>query len=318
MGFLKFAENPYACQGDCMRTGISFGLSVAIALCACAHNPRAASDYDVSGERAMAYVRAQVDIGPRPPGSPQIEKCREFIKRQLRDFGYQVADDAFVANTPYGLITMDNLIARREAAGNKGIIALASHYDTKMLEGKNFVGANDGGSSTGLLLELARVLAARKEPLEYRFLFLDGEEAFVEWSTFDSTYGSRHLADRWKQDGTAPKIRALILLDMIGDKDLDILYETNSTGYLMDLVWKRAAETGLQGIRSGVRASIQDDHIPFLDAGIPSVDIIDFNYGPGNSYWHTSEDTLDKISPQSLEKVGRLVLSVLSFLQKKY
>jgi Zn-dependent M28 family amino/carboxypeptidase len=166
-------------------------------------------------------------------------------------------------------------------------------------------------------LELARVLAENKDPLDYWFLFLDGEEAFIEWSTFDSTYGSRHLAKRWKEEGIVPKIRALILLDMIGDKDLDIFYETNSDQRLMDLVWNTAKEMGLESILSNIRGGVEDDHIPFLDVGIPSVDIIDLNYGPGNSYHHTSEDTLDKVSPENMEKVGKLVLAVLSVLQKQ-
>ena len=165
-----------------------------------------------------------------------------------------VDDDAFLVQTPYGPITMHNLIAHK-GAGERGVIALASHYDTKLMEGKKFVGANDGGSSTGLLLELARVLADKKDPMDYWFLFLDGEEAFVEWSTFDSTYGSRHLAQRWKNQGMVPKVRALILLDMIGDKDLDIWYETNSTKRLMDLVWETAKKIGLNSILSQTRGS---------------------------------------------------------------
>ena len=178
------------------------------------------------------------------------------------------------------------------------------------------MGANDGGSSTGLLLELARVLADKKDARDYWFLFLDGEEAFVEWSTFDSTYGSRHLAQRWKNQGMVPKVRALILLDMIGDKDLDIWYETNSTQRLMDLVWATAKRIGQNSILSQTREPVGDDHIPFLDIGIPCVDIIDFNYGPQNSHWHTAADTLDKISPQSMEKVGRVVIAMLPALQK--
>ena len=233
----------------------------------------------------------------------------------MRGYGYRLEKDAFVARTPYGPISMCNLIARKEDGG-KGVIALATHFDTKLMEGKNFVGANDPGSSAGLVIELARVLADRREPLDYWFLFLDGEEAFVEWSTFDSTYGSRHLAQRWEKDGIVPKVRALILLDMIGDKDLGIWYDTNSTAYLMDLVWESAHKAGLESILSKTRGSVLDDHIPFLDVGVPSVDIIDLTYGSGNSYHHTLEDTLDKVSPQSMEKAGRLVLAMLSELQK--
>ncbi len=290
---------------------------IAVTVCSCAQAQNTLwKQTGLSGERAMEYVRVQVEFGPRPPGSPQSQECREYINRELRSFGYQVEDDAFTTQTPYGSIQMHNLIARK-GSGEKGVIALATHYDTKLMEGIHFIGANDAGSSTGLLLELARVLADSRDPLDYWFLFLDGEEAFVEWSTFDSTYGSRHLAKRWKQEGIAPKIRALILLDMIGDKDLDIWYETNSTKRLMDLVWDTAKEMGLESILSDIRAPVEDDHISFLDVGIPSVDIIDLNYGPRNSYHHTSEDTLDKVSPESMEKVGNLVLAVLSVLQRR-
>lgn len=300
-----------------MRGAAAFGFITLLMLCSCAHSPQASSTPSVpSGERAMDHVRAQVAFGPRPPGSPQLQQCREYLIQQLRGFGYGIEDDAFVASTPYGPIRMHNLIARK-GSGEKGVIALASHYDTKVMEGKNFVGANDAGSSTGLLLELARVLAPAKDPLDYWFVFLDGEEAFVDWSTFDSTYGSRHLARRWKDGGVAPKIRALILLDMIGDKDLDIFYEMNSTRRLMDLVWETAEKNGLKSILSRIRTPVEDDHLPFIDAGIPSVDIIDLNYGPGNSYHHTTADTLDKVSPQSLEKTGKLVLAVLQALQKQ-
>ena len=299
-----------------MRFPLGLGILMVFALDACAQLPRGSSNTPpVSGEKAMEYVRAQVALGPRPPGSLALDKCRQFIKQQLSEFGYQVEDDVFVPQTPYGAVRMHNLIARKGSAGRAPIV-LASHYDTKLMEGKIFVGANDGGSSTGLLLELARVLAENRKASDYWFLFLDGEEAFVEWSTFDSTYGSRHLAQRWKNEGVASKIRALILLDMIGDKDLDVWYETNSTKWLMDLVWNTAQRIGLGSILSRTKASVEDDHVPFLDAGIPSVDIIDLNYGPGNSYHHTTADTLDKISPQSMEKVGRLVLALLPELEK--
>ena len=271
----------------------------------------------VNGERALEHVRAQVALGPRPPGSPALQRCREYIAAQMKSFGYEIEEDVFIADTPFGAIEMKNIITRKNTGKEgKGVIALATHYDTKLMEGKDFVGANDAGSSTGLLIELGRALAGADGPYDYRFLFFDGEEAFIEWSAFDSTYGSRHLARKWKEDGTASKVRALILLDMIGDRDLDIQYETNSTKSLMDLVWETAKSEGLESILSGYRGAIEDDHIPFLGIGIPSVDIIDLNYGPGHSYWHTAEDTLDKISAESLEKTGRLVLAFLARLQK--
>jgi glutaminyl-peptide cyclotransferase len=300
-----------------MRLACGFVFAVALISCSCAQSSRtAAKATTLSGEKAMEHVRAQVAFGPRPPGSPQLQKCREYIEQQMRGYGYRMEKDTFTAQTPYGPITMQNLIAKK-GNGERGIIALATHYDTKLMEGKNFIGANDAGSSTGLLIELARVLAENKAPLDYWFVFLDGEEAFVEWSTFDSTYGSRHLASRWKNEAVAPKIRALILLDMIGDKDLGIWYDTNSTPSLMDLVWDTASKEGLKSILSQTRGSVLDDHIPFLDAGIPSVDIIDLTYGPENSYHHTLQDTLDKVSSESMEKVGKLVLAVLTALQKQ-
>jgi Zn-dependent M28 family amino/carboxypeptidase len=294
-----------------MRSAAVILIVIALTLCSCAQFSRTSVETPLlSGKRAMAHVRAQVALGPRPPGSAALQKCREYIISQMKSFGYEIEEDAFTAQTPYGPIRMNNLIARK-GKGNKGVLALATHYDTKLMEGKNFVGANDGGSSTGLLIELARVLAEKNDANDYWFLFLDGEEAFVEWSTFDSTYGSRHLAQRWKMEGIVPKIRALILLDMIGDKNLDIWYETNSTKRLMDLVWGTADKNGLKSILSTTRGAVEDDHIPFLDAGVPSVDIIDLNYGPNNSYHHTLNDTLDKISSESMEKVGRLVLALL-------
>jgi glutaminyl-peptide cyclotransferase len=299
-----------------MRYALGVMLAIALVLCSCGLSSSISpASVSISGENAMAHVKAQVSFGPRPPGSPQLQKCREYITKQLREFGYKVEDDAFIAQTPSGSIQMHNMIARKGSEGKRAIV-FATHYDTKLMEGKNFVGANDGGSSTGLVLELARVLADKKDPLDYWFLFLDGEEAFVEWSTFDSTYGSRHLAHRWRDDGTAAKIHALILLDMIGDKDLNIWYDTTSTKRLMDMVWETANRIGLQSMLSKTRGSMSDDHVPFIDVGIPSVDIIDFNYGPGNSYWHTPQDTLDKISAQSLENVGKLVLAMLPELQK--
>jgi len=281
----------------------------------CTSSPKAAVP-PVSGEKAMEHVRAQVAFGPRPPGSAALEKCRAYITDQLRGYGYEVQVDEFEAVTPYGRKVMKNLIARK-GTSSRGVVALASHYDTKLMEGIEFVGANDPGSSAGLLIELARVLSEERGTLDYWFVFLDGEEAFVDWSTFDSTYGSRHLAKRWQQDGTAGRIRALILLDMIGDRNLDILKESHSTRWLSDLVWETAAKTGLQGILSRYAGAVEDDHLPFLEAGIPSVDIIDLNYGPGNSFHHTTADTLDKVSPESMEKVGRLVLAVLGELQKR-
>ena len=296
-------------------------MRVAIHLClilnaftsaACAQSPSAAVSA-LSGEKAMEHVRTQVAFGPRPAGSDALDKTRQYLIKQLEGYGYQIEQDAFDAATPYGPKGMVNLVAHKGfGAGN--IIAFASHYDTKYFESFRFVGANDGGSSTGLLLELARVLGSRKTDFDYWFVFLDGEEAFVEWSPFDGTYGSRHLAKRWKSEGTTAKVKCLILLDMIGVKKLDIQKESNSTPWLMDTAWSTAIEQGMQDILTkGPPADIQDDHLPFLDVGIPSIDIISWNYDP----WHTEGDTLDKLSSLSIEKVGKLVLFALPKIEKR-
>jgi glutaminyl-peptide cyclotransferase len=287
--------------------------AVAVALCAaCAGDGPAAPD----GGKALDHVRAQVALGARVPGSDAIEKCRAYLIGHLESWGYTVERDAFDAQTPYGPKRMVNLIAR-SGPGEKGIVALASHYDTKYMEGKDFVGANDGAASTGLLLELARVLAGARPAADYWFLFLDGEEAWVEWSTFDSTYGSRHLAQRWKREGIAGRVRAFILLDMIGDKDLDIQRELNSTPWLSDMLRQAAERAGVPEVISPMEMHIEDDHLPFLAVGIPSLDIIDLNYGPGNSYHHTTSDTLDKVSAESLAKTGILTLTLLDMLHER-
>jgi glutaminyl-peptide cyclotransferase len=287
-------------------------IGILFASAACAQSP-SATIAPLSGERALEHVRAQVAFGPRPPGSGALQQCRQYLIQQLEGYGYLVERDSFEASTPYGPKQMVNLIARKKDAAGKSVVAMASHYDTKYYEKISFVGANDAGSSTGLLLELARVLASRKDSSDYWFVFLDGEEAFIEWSTFDGTYGSRHLAKRWKEDGTAGKVRALILLDMIGDKNLKILKEANSTPWLMDLVWDTATETGLQDILASTPSAVEDDHIPFLDVRIPAVDII----GNFPSWWHTEGDTMDKISAASMEKVGKLVLDVLPRIDRR-
>jgi glutaminyl-peptide cyclotransferase len=300
-----------------LQLSLPYCLILLVACAACSRLFNASADTPaLSGEKAMEHVRAQVAFGPRPPGSEALAKCRAYIEQQLRGWGYQVEADVFDAQTPYGSKRMVNLIARK-GAGGKGAIALASHYETKYMEGIRFVGANDAGASTGLLLELARVLADRKDGLDYWYVFLDGEEAWIDWSTFDSTYGSRHLAKRWKEDGTDRRVRAFILLDMIGDKGLDLWRDTNSTPWLMDMMWQTAQKTGLGSILGEMRGSIEDDHLPFRDEGIPVLDIIDLNYGPNNSYHHTAQDSLDKVSPESMEKVGRVVLAMLPELQAK-
>jgi glutaminyl-peptide cyclotransferase len=211
-----------------------------------------------------------------------------------------------------------NTIIAKFPGKKDGIIAVAGHYDTNYPLPKSYVGANDGGSSTALLLAMADELR-RKENDGYSvwLVWTDGEEAFVKWTDTDSDYGSRHLAQQWKQDGTAKKVKALIVVDMIGDADLDILKDTNSTPWLGSLVYQAARDLGYQSHFYQVQAPMEDDHTPFLKIGVPSVDLIDFTYGYNNVFWHTPEDTVDKLSPQSLAITGDVVLETIRLVNAR-
>src|SRR6185437_11964911 len=203
----------------------------------------AALGADFSGTAAFNYAKAAAELGPRPPGSPANHRLQSYIEAQLRKTGCQIIEDSFRSQTPVGAVVMKNIIARFPGSSGR-IIAITGHYDTKYMPKQRFVGANDGGSSTGFLLELARVLGAEKRTDEIDLVWFDGEEAYGEWSATDSVYGSRHLAEKWAKDGTLSRVKALINVDMIGDKDLGILYESNSSPDLLKLVWKSANDLG--------------------------------------------------------------------------
>ena len=270
----------------------------------------------IDGNKVMQYVKEVVAIGSRPVGSPGHAKLQELIHAKLK--GDQVEDDIFTAQTPAGSFKMDNIIAK--FPGKKdGIIVVAGHYDTNYPLPKNFVGANDGGSSTALLLALADYFRANP-PQGYSvwLLWTDGEEAFAQWSATDSLYGTKQLAQKWQQDGTAKQIKAFLLVDMIGDADLDIQKETNSTPWLSELVYKAASNLGYQSHFYQMQGAIEDDHLPMLKIGIPAVDIIDLDYGYNNAYHHTPEDTIDKLSPKSLAIVGDVVLETIRLINAHY
>lgn len=268
---------------------------------------------EFSGASAFAYTQRAVAFGPRPPGSAAIGKLREFIKAELRKSGATLIDDRFQASTPGGPVAMENVIARFPGTSGRALV-VTGHFDTKPMPG--FVGANDGGSSTGFLLELARSLAGRKHRDDVYLVFFDGEEALRSWTATDSLYGSRHLASRWSAEGLLPKIKALINVDMIGDKSLRIVNESNSTASIKTVIWRAAADLGYARHFGNEAGAIEDDHVPFLQHGVPSVDLIDFDYGPGNQYWHTIDDTADKLSPDSFHVVGRVVLEALRRLDQ--
>lgn len=284
-----------------------------------------AADYDppagtapaprVDGKRAFQYTSGIVAFGPRPIGSDTHRKVEEYIKSHLQ--GIEIEEDKFTANTAAGSFPMNNIIAK--IPGKKdGIIVIASHYDTNYpLRNENFVGANDGASTSATLLELANQLKGQSDGYSVWLLFTDGEEATKQWSDADSLYGTKHLAAKWQKDGTAQKIKAFILLDMIGDKDLNVDRDTNSTPWLQEVVGRAAQRLGYQSHFYKRDQPMDDDHMPFKNIGVPVVDIIDFNYGWNNLYHHTTEDTLDKLSPQSLQIIGDTVLESVRALNTK-
>jgi len=269
----------------------------------------------VNAARAFQYVKEFVSIGSRPPGSPGHAKAEQYIKSKLA--GDDVEVDSFTAKTPAGEFPIHNIVAK--FPGKKdGIIVIAGHYETNYPLPKEFVGANDGGSTTGLLLELANQFRGKQlDGYSVWLLWTDGEEAFVKWSDKDSLYGTKHLASKWQQDGTARKVKAFILLDMIGDADLDVQRDNNSTPWLSDLIYQAATALGYQSHFFQQTTALEDDHIPFAKIGVPVVDIIDIDYGYANAYHHTTQDTLDKLSPKSLEIVGDVVLQTIQYLNQR-
>lgn len=283
---------------------------------------QAATAFDA--ERAFEHVRRQVEMGPRPAGSAQLARTREYIVGELKSYGLNVTSDEFSATTPAGEKRFVNVTA--EIAGESDeVILLASHYDTKPIKEFRFVGANDGASSTGALLEIARVLAAnpQKPRFTYRLAFFDGEEAFCfGWEECrnpdgpDNTYGSRRYVAQLREKNELRRVRAVILMDMVGYKDLRFGRDTEmSTPWLIEVVWRTARELG-HGAQfvDAIEGVGGDDHEPFLRAGIESVDIIQLNTYP---YWHTAEDTLDKISPRSLKIVGDVLLASLPRIEQR-
>lgn len=268
-------------------------------------------EYLLAGQRAMEWTSRFVELGNRPAGSAQLRRQAEMIVANLDRLSCSVEVDRFVAATPKGAKPMRNIVARFGEKSHSPVIVISGHYDT--IAAPSFVGANDGGSSAALLMVLAERLDRAGREGVWLALF-DGEEAVVEWNDSDHTYGSRRLARRWAADGTAARIGALINVDMIGDRDLDILYEGNSDAALRREVWDIAAALGYSAAFSTNLGYVQDDHVSFLEVGVPSLNLIDFNYGPRNSYWHTPQDSLDKLSERSFA----IVLHVLdAFLKRR-
>jgi glutaminyl-peptide cyclotransferase len=274
-----------------------------------------AAKFDSS--RAWEHLRQMVAIGPRPSGSAAIEQTRKYIKDQLAAAGLKVVEQAWDDETPLGKVHMVNLIVTIPGTAKQRIL-VTGHYDTKMFREFRFVGASDGASSAAFLIELARVLKARKNALTYDLVFLDGEEAVCRnWDECgrpgapDNTYGSRHYVDTAKRDGSLATIKANILVDMIAARNLRLKRETYSTAWLTDIVWNAARQQKLDSYFVPQTTQIEDDHLAFLAAGVPSVDIIDLEYEP----WHTANDTLDAVSARSLQVVGDVVVAALPAIE---
>jgi glutaminyl-peptide cyclotransferase len=267
--------------------------------------------------RAMQYVKEIVAFGPRPIGSANHKKVEDYIHAHLK--GDVVEDDAFTIDTTEGKFPVRNIIAKYPGTRD-GIIVIASHYDTNYpLRDTAYVGANDGGSSSALLLEIANQLRGTKlEGYSIWLVWDDAEESMrLPWYDPEALYGVRHLAQKWQDDGTIKKVKAFILEDMIGDAELNIEHDQSSTPWLEDLVYQAATRLGYQSHFFARAIPMTDDHAPFLERGVPSADLIDFDYGYGNVFWHTPQDTIDKLSPKSLEIVGTVTLETVRMLDRK-
>lgn len=270
------------------------------------------------GAKAFDHVAKIVSFGPRPPASDAIHQVQTYIISQLKNSGCEVEQDDFHASTPIGDVVMKNIVAKAPGSG-PGIILLLTHYDS-LSSVKDFVGAEDSASSTGMMIELARQLCAKKGPNSVWMAFLDGEEAFVNWDQNDDhTYGSRELAARLALSGDLKRVKAVILADMIGQYGVQLAPESSSTKWLVDVVWKTADRLGHKDIfpRREVGA-VSDDHDPFLSRGVAAVDIIDLGDYTSAGYWHTPQDTLDKVSPRNVAIVGYVILESVNELQKKF
>jgi len=301
--------------------GIAKALTVALVVFSFFLAALAQAQQHFDGAKALDYARQFVAIGPRWPTSQNHLKAEAFLRDHFKND--RLEEDTFTATTPIGPVAMRNFIVR--FPGKKdGVIVLASHYETNYpLKNINYVGANDGGSTTGLLMAIGdqlRLKVARDKALDGYSVWLvfdDGEEAIQSWTDSDSLYGTRHLAAKWGRDGTLGKIKAFIVADMIGDKNLDIQRESQSTDWLVALVRQAAKKFADERYFFKQEELIQDDHLPFVQRGVPSLDLIDLNYGPNNSYHHTDKDTMDKISAHSLTVDGDVLMETIRLVGQR-
>lgn len=269
-----------------------------------------ASAARLDGQAALRHVERLVALGPRPAGSAAAARARAYITGELKRAGITTRVEAFDADTPHGRLPMANIVA--VVPGRRpDVILVGGHYDTKWFRDLRFVGANDGGSSAALLVELAKSLAAAPREFTYWVVWFDGEEARLTWTARDSLYGSRRMAEELQRTSRLP--RAVIVADMIGDRDLGIRREAFSTAWLTELVWASAQRLGYGAHFLADTIPVEDDHAPFLRAGVPAALLIDFDYPP----WHTADDTLDKVSARSLGVVGDVLLDALPLVEER-
>jgi len=314
-GALLFAGLSFLCLAACGHSSSSeSGAQGAVSPQAATFPPAPAAGTTggFDGGRAYKHVEQLVAIGPHSAGSEGIRRAQEYIIGQLKSFGCPVEEQDFHApSTPVGDVAMKNIVVKIPSA-NPNVILFTSHYDTKRMD--NFVGADDAGSSTGVLLELARLLCARKNAETIWLAFFDGEEAFnLRWADPDNTYGSRELAARLALSGDLRRVKAMILVDMVGPTDPIYKRESNSTPWLTDILWSTAARLGYGRVFVNDGATIEDDHLSFLKRDVPSTDIIDLDV----PYWHTPQDTLDKVDARTLAVTGHVLIESLPELEKK-
>src|SRR5579859_1948155 len=264
------------------------------------------------GKAAYEHVAKMVSFGPRPSGSQAIAQTQDYILSQLQSFGCTVEIDAFNANTPAGPVAMKNILVKIQGT-QPGIILLGTHYDT--LKKENFVGADDAGSSTGVMLELARILCAKHGRYAVWIAFFDGEEAVQQWSDTDSRYGSKEMAAKLSISGDLKKVKAFLLADIVGGRTMVIKKESSSNTELTNQIWAAANRLGYGNVFVNDSGEVQDDHDSFLKRGVPSVDVIgDFL---ANGYWHTPQDNMEQISAKSLGIVGHVFVETVKALQAK-
>lgn len=320
-GYFSLLKRRIAGKEVALKAGLIFAAVILLGLslsgCGQSEQPVSAVQkpvLQVDGEKALQRVADFISVVPRHSGSEGVARATEYLRHELAALGLEAEIDEFTDATPAGEIVFRNVTAEIPGKGENWIV-IGSHYDAKAGISETFAGANDSGSSTGLLLELAEILASGpKLDVNLLLAFFDGEECIAEYGMNDGLHGSTRLASKLTDSGRSERVKAVIVIDMIGDRDLDVLVAGNSTPALASRVFKAARVVDKREYFSLGRAAFIDDHAPFLKAGMPSVLLIDFTFGskPGrNDYWHTPEDTLDKLSAKSLETVGNVVLAFI-------